>query len=233
MSYVLAARCRDGVCFVSDKKIVRVGYGSENGEKIHILKDYGVVIGAVGDVNVKNYFLNRLEEILKKKNGNLSQFRFKNLCEDLARKSVKRYKRRDRDVEMELIVAMRSDEWKRKVYRIFDDGSSSAISGFYETIGTGSDHGLHYLKGIININSTMKNAAVVLSFIPYFIQHDKLDMGVGGEVDIVYVPSNLERKIEFLKRSEIKKIESERDDVFKDEFNRMNNLKISIHSNSS
>ena len=58
MSYVLAARCRDGVCFVSDKKIVRVGYGSENGEKIHILKDYGVVIGAVGDVNVKNYFLN-------------------------------------------------------------------------------------------------------------------------------------------------------------------------------
>ena len=79
----------------------------------------------------------------------------------------------------------------------------------------------------------MKNEAVVGSFIPYLIQHDKLDMGVGGEVDIVYVPSNLERKIEFLKRSEIKKIESERDDVFKDEFNRMNNLKISIHSNSS
>ncbi|MFH0889943.1 MAG: hypothetical protein V1836_02245 [Candidatus Aenigmatarchaeota archaeon] len=201
MTYILGARCSDGVVLIGDTKIIRGDTEVSTEEKI-IQPLNNVVVGASGVSGVFHKFLVSMMKVVNERTpeGGYTPDTFIMDCEDISKTLTERYFPRIRDT-IEVLVALRVGN-KSELYIVTPDGVSEPIKQ-YLAIGHGGPYGSFFLKKFWNKDLTMMDMAKLGCFIIHYIEFFELDNSVGGnEPQIWFLPDMPE---EFDKLPEDKK----------------------------
>ena len=194
MTYVLGARCSDGVVLVADKKVT-----SDSGATVKfeskIFWDTGIFIGYSGSDITNLNFRYDASQIIGRLKQTEKQVEVQGLVrelEDVLRKINTRYGERVLQTNDVLIAAKLRDPQLATLRYIAPEGAGSEILE-YKAIGTGAPYGAVFLKRLWrNRNLTMNRVAEVGYFIIKYIETLGLDstVGVGSErPQIVFLPN--------------------------------------------
>lgn len=203
MTYILGAKCSDGVVLVADTKVT-IGEGTEHSYSKKIFKPFTqVYMGAAGMGGLYKSFENRVVSVVNTYNQlqdkdpkyqlNSSQS-FSVLVENVIREMHSVYGD-DRNLILQQFDALMAQ-------RITNDAELSHITpiGFMEpidtikVIGHGEPYGAFFLKKKIwRPDFTMQDTAKLAIFIINHIQNQKLDNSVGFDEEylpqVCYVPN--------------------------------------------
>jgi 20S proteasome alpha/beta subunit len=178
MTYILGAKCSDGVVLVADRKIIdgddTVGYG----DKL-FMHDFPIVQGGAGSLDLFDKF--RYESYLEamKYKDNINWLSYIDDVEDITRKLNKRYG----DERFEVIIAgpiRHPEDVVPRLYYIPPSGLSKQIHR-YKVIGSGEPYGSIFLGTFWRKKSpqSMQDVAELGYFIIRNIEENKLDAEVG------------------------------------------------------
>ncbi len=204
MTYILGARCSDGVVLVGDTKVT-IEQGADYTHSIKITKPVtNVVMGSAGIGGLYKDFQNRIistivsiEKIAKEKGeGNLvisTEEEFSVLVNKVIREMHKDYDE-DRQLiinNLMIICASRIGSEKAQLTTFNPFGFPEPINE-KRAIGHGEPYGALFLKKMWNKNMSMEQTAKLGLFIIKFIQEMKLDNSVGFNDEflpqILYIP---------------------------------------------
>lgn len=205
LTYLVGAKCRDGIVIASDSRKVIVDNRPNNPTKIEtgwkiIQLDENLVIGGAGDTRLFKQFLNELNERLQDAPPkSLKEYRM--LAEDTIYELSQRYCNykypRTRDY-VECFIAIR-DIWKRynihtnnvKLYALSVDGSAMPVDGI-ESLGSGWTYGEMFLKMFWNNSFSMRKTVELVQFILNIIDQHNLDIHVDHRLQYYYIPYKAE-----------------------------------------
>jgi len=182
MTYVLGARCSDGVVLVADRKVTS-GDGATVKFESKIFRETGsIFIGYSGsDITNLNFrydasaTVNRLREAGK-------QIEFQGLVrelEDVLRRINARYGDRVLQRNDVLIAAKLNDPQLATLRYIAPEGAGSEISE-YKAIGTGAPYGDVFLKRLWRNDLTMNSVAEIGYFIIKYIEYGSGNLSAHG-----------------------------------------------------
>jgi 20S proteasome alpha/beta subunit len=216
MTYILGARCSDGVVLIGDTKVT-TDYGAHERfiKKIDIPlhKDCigvnsplnEIVMGSAGIASVYEALKNKMTikvRISFKKTATqaheLQVLQTKSGFEDLVLQSIRElYQDYGQDRyelmnELKTICASRLDGARASLIVFHPDGSPEQVIDDYRAIGCGEPHGSIFLKKMWSPDWTMEQTAKLGIFIIKYINHMKLDNRVGFSDEflpqVFYIP---------------------------------------------
>lgn len=189
MTFIMGAKCSDGVVMVGDRRIT-AGDGSvrELRDKIFFDVD-SVVWGAAGVLNYFESFKERVKVAIIDRGGKIPARHFLPLVEDVHGKLIQTYGVYFAN-RFQILIAPRTGAIT-ELYCVEEFGGHSTITT-YRTIGSGAPYGELFLKKLWK-EMGMKQVAELGYFVIKLIERNKLDetVGVGAEhPQVWFLPNN-------------------------------------------
>lgn len=184
VTYILGARCKDGIVIVSDSKVSR-GAETHSGSKLFTSVN-GSFVAASGTTGVFSKFLNQIHSEVEDQKI-ITWNELVNVVEDLVLKLNDRYYRRSGGESIEVLMGINTSEKDAELHHITPRGIAEEISDVIG-IGHGEPYGSIFLKTIWNQNMTMKQTAELASLIIRLIDFLGLDSSVDSTPQIGYIP---------------------------------------------
>ena len=175
LTYILGARCKDGIVLVGDRRVSR-GYGSYEYEDKIFSDVPSVVIGASGVVSLFDKFRDEISSIALS-NRNIPREDFVREAEKIVYKLNTEYAERTFSRRIDLLVAYGVLRTGRLLY-ITPRGVGEVVRR-YQVIGSGEPYGAYLLRRLWRNDLTMKQVAVLGSLIIRHIEENELDEAVG------------------------------------------------------
>lgn len=181
MTYVLGARCFDGVVLIADTKMtVEGGIDTKFGDKI-TGELTGVLTSFSGLRDQFEPFRSQLREFRRILDKQTTSDTVVKMIRDIMRSLYSQYGNR---FNLELLVAISRAEINEKSTLCYfhDDGLYQIIDNDYKAIGA-APYGEIYLKQLWNLQKNMDETAELGYFIIRYIERFHLDLtvGTGGE----------------------------------------------------
>jgi len=224
MTYILGARCKDGVVLIGDTRIT-IGADFEYSKKIIMNALNNVVMGSSGRSGLYRDFQNRIiTEVNKLKSEETrigikspytyTEAGFSTLITKVVRNMHNDYGKDSYMITYELKILcatkIETPQVKLNVYNGY--GYPEPVNRI-EAIGHGKPYGTLFLKKLWKPTMTMEQTAKLGLFIIQFIDEMKLDNSVGYDnqflPQVVYIPDK--QPIVELKSDEVKKFMEEMD----------------------
>lgn len=191
MTYILGARCKDGVVLVADRVVSR---GSKYSYEDKLTRPWTeVVMGSAGTSGLFDQFLKRIDEaVSKKKPKTIQEFldevslQVSNVF-DFNRKIMKNEDDKRRLYLEVLIGVQNTDGKKAELWHIYPNGYKELEKGA-KVIGQGEDYGELFLKTCWNEKLTTGETANLGMFVIKLIDHLRLDTSVGGRPQTFCIP---------------------------------------------
>ena len=187
MTYILGARCTDGVVLVGDQKISGGDAPYYEEKLIEIMPS--AVVGGAGTAGLIDRFSDKLE--LQISNQEITNH--DELIESVEERSfelVKKYEHRVGDFD--IIMGVRKHD-RSELYNIVTrDGFAEPIKK-HIAIGSGESHGALLLKALWHENMSMLDFAKLGYFLIEYVAHFELDDSVGGDITVWFIPDILEK----------------------------------------
>lgn len=198
LTYILGARCKDGVVLVADRKVVHSNSGEENYEpKLFPLGNpVSVVWGAAGVQAFYDSFTNRVKVRIQK-HDRVSWERFRIFLEEAYEDMNKIYGSLF-TTQLNVIIAQRP-KIRSELWLIDGIGSPQRIRKF-RAIGTGAKHGTVFIQHFWDAKNgklDMREVAEIGYFTVRYIETLKLDrfVGVGSlKPQVWFVPDNFSKR---------------------------------------
>jgi 20S proteasome alpha/beta subunit len=175
LTYILGARCKDGIALVGDKKVSR-GYGSYEYEDKIFSDVPNVVIGASGVVSLFDKFRDEISSVART-NANIPREDFVREAERIVYKLNNEYAERTFGQKINLLVAYGVQRVGRLLH-ITTRGVGEVVRR-YQVIGSGEPYGAYLLKTMWRNDLTMMQVAVLGSLIIKHVDDNELDDAVG------------------------------------------------------
>jgi len=190
MTYILGARCKDGVVLIADRKFtIDAGAGYEYDDKL--FGDLaGVIVGFSGSRGTFEIFRTRIRDYVITSQGATKDKLILKLSEttyDIGNKYG-----RGSDYGFDVLVGIQSINTPSVINYIYPNGTLEPVRN-YKAIGAGSPYGSIYLKQIRNQGMTMEEVAELGYFIVRYIEKFELDLTVGAGSNapqIWFLPDN-------------------------------------------
>ena len=199
MTYILGARCTDGVVLISDQKVSSDTNPSYNKEKIlEILP--GIVMGGAGMSGLIERIYDDIKDEFEGVEFNINQvIRF---AEKHSLKTRKQYKELEEDAD--LLIGMHGNP--SKLYHIvMEVGFADPVKRYIAT-GSGEQHGSLFLEKLWKNDTSMEDFAKIGYFLIKYVITMKADDGVGGDITVIFMP-DCETSIRKASNQEIAKME--------------------------
>ena len=179
---IIAAKCKDGVVMVADRRTMR---GTECREEKKINAFYNVSVAFAGLTGLRDKFLETVGEVLHTARAvNLSEAIIG--VEDTMALLSDRYKTRvGEDAQIVALLAglERLTSGKAKLYHIFGFGYAEEID--FLCMGHGARYATSIAQGLYHQGLIMETMAEIGIFIVNWVE--ELDSSVGGIPDVVFV----------------------------------------------
>jgi len=203
MTYILGARCSDGVVLIGDTKVtIDGGTDSASGKKIEQPFPNSVVMGAAGIGGFYKDFQNRVvREVatIRKNEGNtsfeLTRIEGFSILVGRVLKEMNEYYAKERHIflnNLHILCATRINDLKPQLHMFNPIGFPEPITQ-YKSIGGGAPYGKLFLKHIWKSNLSMRQTAKLGLFIIKLIQDKELDNTVGYTEEfpsqVYYIPN--------------------------------------------
>lgn len=180
MTFILGARCKDGVVLISDKKVT-LDYGSDFDFREKLFGDLRhVIIGASGSSDTFEYFRGYIMDYVNTNRNNRKAIRYDNIITKLSQivyDTNKRHKFQS-ESNFQLLVAVGFENKKSCLTYISVYGWPRSIDGCI-AIGSGQHYAKIFLKHIWKQDMTMKRVAEIGHFAIKYIEQFALDQTVG------------------------------------------------------
>ena len=192
MTFILGARCIDGVVLVADKKITKTNeIGSisfEYKRKLHGELRH-VIFGVSGSTDTFEFFVDEIKERV-----NQGDVTFENVTNVISDKVLEINKKRDfiKKLFFNLLVAVQYPN-KKTVLTYVDGYGGKSLIDKYHSIGIGSIFAEPFLKNIWASDIKMSNVATLGWFIIKYIEDYQLhsSVGIGSNYpQIWFIPDN-------------------------------------------
>lgn len=191
MTYLVGAKCTDGIVIVSDSRLI-AEYDVETGNKI-LQPDENIVVGAAGGTRFFKQFLNQLNDNLKEKPPK-SVNEIITLAEDIIFTLYERYGKRTNGESIESFIAIR-DIWKKymihtnnvKLFALDKEGSALPIDGI-KALGHAEPYGAMFLKILWNKSYSMRQTAELVKFVIDTVYSLGLDVTVDHRLQYFCIP---------------------------------------------
>ncbi len=182
---IVAAKCRDGVVMIADKRAMR---GTEYKEEKKIYEFYKVVIAFAGLTGLKDKFLEMVEGVLRSARAlNLGEAIIG--VEDTMALLSNRYRERLRG-EAHIVALLAGLEHltsgKAKLYHVFGNGYAEEVD--FLCIGHGAPYATSLAQGLYQSNISMEEMAEIGIFLSSWVEN--VDSSVGGVPDVVFVEND-------------------------------------------
>ncbi len=217
LTIVLASKCSDGITIVSDSKVLR-GADWEYQSKIDGELLTEVVVGAAGTTaffdKFKRHIISETNALRAQKQENEAPYdsveHFLVACERILRSYKQEYSIGERENPIELLIAVNAGDGSPSLHHL---STSEQVAEEeirkYLAIGHGEPYSAFFMKKLWDPNITMTQSAVLSCAIIEIIDKNRLDISVGGDPIIWFIPKQGEnRKIE---GNDIQQILNQRD----------------------
>ncbi len=182
MTFILGARCEDGVVLVGDTKVT-IDEGADYAYSKKIFKPFtSAVIGSAGASGLYKSFQNRMiaaVETIEGARENISTVeKFSIITENVIRDMHNTYGI-DRNIlrDLSILMALRMPD-KAELLNFTSIGFPEPVNK-YKVIGHGEPYGALFLKKMWRENMTMEKVALLGCFIIKIIQEYNIDNSVG------------------------------------------------------
>ena len=191
MTYILGARCKDGVVLIGDRKITLEG-GTDFDFEDKIFKDiHPIVVGSSGVTGLFDMFRNRVSIYV---NQYATEHRgqpiiiqpFLDAIADITKEINDRWSPRLLGEQFDVLLSFQLSPTSLLWY-IYPFGFPEIVRGS-KAIGHGSRYGKIFLKQLWSRDMTMEQTAELGYFIIRCIDKLDLDNSVGGEPQIWFIP---------------------------------------------
>ena len=185
MTYIIGARCVDGVVLIADRKILRGTTPFHREKLIDVLPS--VIIGGAGAVGL----IDRFSEDIKQR-VNLGEIQDHNqLLEYVEDQSLIMYDRYPQVGSFQMLIGLQNGN-RAQLYNILPNVRFAEPVKQYFAIGSGTEYGSLLLQKFWNDNITMKNFAKVATLSINYVIESNLDDAVGGNTSVWFIPDILE-----------------------------------------
>lgn len=190
MTFVLGAKCIDGIVLVADKKVIYEGGKSQYQNKVFKIGD-SIVIGYSGPVSSFEKFKALLEE-----NSLLNDFKLSSTLtlvqkiEELIKKVNEQYKYPLHYEEFDILFGIKSIK-DTELHYFYPSGISEKVTVF-KAIGLGEPYGMFFLNQLLKENARMIHAAELGYRMIKYIETFELNSSVGvgsGFPQILFLPN--------------------------------------------
>lgn len=182
MTYILGARCRDGVVLIGDKKTLRGSIPSEHDKLIQIFPN--VIMGGAGTRGIVERFSDEIKN--KVTNGEINNDKeLLDFAEDRTLELHRRYYYRTGGLD--IIYGIRSGNESELFNIVTSSGVAEPVKE-YTAIGSGEPYGAFLVKEFWNKEMTMLDFARLAYFVINYIIKFKLDDSVGGDPQVWFMP---------------------------------------------
>lgn len=183
LTYILGARCSDGVVLVGDRVGLRGTIPSKKDKLLKILSN--VIIGGAGASGIFERFSGEIVSMVNsgdiKSDADLLSF-----VEDRSLQLYQRYSLRAG--RMEVLIAIRAGAKSQLFNLVTENGVAEPITGEPLAIGTGEPYGSLLLKKLWKKDIKMMEFAKLGYFLIKYVEKFELDKSVGGEPQIWFMP---------------------------------------------
>lgn len=175
MTFILGARCADGIVLVADRKMTR-SHGSSTYEQKIFEEVDNVVMGSAGVVGLYDKFRRRISEI-SSKNTKMSPDDFISDCETVVSDLNTKYIERTRGGIIELLVGYGRTRAGHLQY-VTHNGVGEEVRQ-YKIIGSGESYGEYFMRKMFKPDMSMKEVAILGTCVIKIIEENDLDEAVG------------------------------------------------------
>jgi len=187
MTYILGARCINGVVLVSDQKILRGNTPSYKEKLLKVLPS--VILGGAGTSGLIERFSDEIKAQVQngeiKNDGQLLTF-VENRSAELSQTYAPRVG------NFEILIGVRAGV-NAQLYNIVTQRGFAESMKEYIAIGSGVPYGSLLLEKLWNKDMTMNDFAKVGYLLINFVIDMKLDDNVGGEPIVWFMPDALKQ----------------------------------------
>lgn len=173
MTYILGARCIDGVALIADK-IVTIDDGKEKSLTTKLFSDFdNRIIGYSGS---RVYFEKFLNQIHIKITPDLTNYEFLKVLSD-EMDSYSKYK----NFLFDIIIAIYDNKNSKAILKYLPSYGGISTCDTYEVIGSGKPYGMQFLRKYWNKSLNMHEVGYLGYFIIKLIEINGLDLTVGTQ----------------------------------------------------
>lgn len=184
MTYILGARCKDGIVIVSDSRVSRGLNVSRELKTFQPIED--TIVAASGVSGVFQKFLTQIESHVD--SGNIKSWdELITVIEDVVLKLNQRYYDRANGETIEVLMGFKNSEDDAELCHITPAGIAEKISQNIG-IGHGEPYGSMFLKTMWDMDMTMRETAELGSLIIKTITEEGLDTSVDDIPQIGFIP---------------------------------------------
>lgn len=197
MTYILGAKCSDGVVLVGDTKLtINGGTDFEYSKKITFPLT-NLAMGAAGSGGLYKDFQNRIVSKVQKEGGIPTKEQFSTFITKVIRQMHEDYGKQSDIITYELMIlcATRIGGPRADLDQFIGFGYPLPVNGI-RAIGHGEPYGAIFHKRLWGKHMTMEQTAKLGLFIIKYIEEMKLDASVGYHTEhlpqVVYIPHIIE-----------------------------------------
>ena len=180
MTFILGARCKDGVVLISDKKVT-FEYGADFDFRDKLFGDLRhVIIGSSGSTDTFEYFRGYIMDYVDTNRNNRKAIGYDNIITKLSHivYDTNRRHKFQNESNFQLLVAVGFANKKSSLTYVSAHGWPRTIDGCV-AIGSGENYAKIFLKHIWKQDMTMKQVGEIGHFAIKYIEEFALDQTVG------------------------------------------------------
>lgn len=186
MTYILGARCKDGVVLIGDRK-VELEEGTDFGYEDKMFMDVNnLVIGSSGVSELFDKFRTRLLSYITKHPKGTDIDTFVIEVENITKQLNENYRDALMGGTFGVLIGIKLPQTSILQY-VPPYGVAGHVRK-YKVIGHGEPYGSVFLKQLWNRNMTMKQTAELRFFVIKYIEELQLDNSVGSFPQIWFIP---------------------------------------------
>jgi len=186
MTYILGARCKDGVVLIGDRKVTLEG-GTDFSYEDKLFKDiHPIVVGSSGVAGLFDMFRNRVNAYVAERRGQIGIQSFIEAIADMTKEVNDRWSPRLAGNKFDVLLGIQLTPISALLY-IYPYGFPESVRR-YQAIGHGAPYGSLFLKRLWNSDMTMEQTGELGYFIIKCIDKLELDNSVGGDPQIWFIP---------------------------------------------
>jgi len=187
LTYILGARCKDGVVLIGDRKVTLEG-GTDFEYSDKIFMDIPpIIVGSSGVAGLFDKFRRQVAKYVTTHREDRDIDNFIAAIEDITRDLNVRYRERLRGNYFDVLIGILTADIGAYLQYINPIGFAEAVRK-YKVIGHGEPYGSIYLKQLWKQDMTMEQTAELGYFIIRHIEKLELDGSVGGTPQIWFIP---------------------------------------------
>ena len=183
MTYILGAKCSDGVVLVGDQKIVCDNEATYDKKLETVLSS--VVLAGAGIDGLINILTNEIHKQIKSEKIKNHMDLLK-VAEEKGYELSQTYESRVGAFEMLLGVKTKDDS---RLYNLIPNQGFAEPVRKYVTIGSGGSYASILLRTLWSDNMNMLEFASLGHFLINFIVEMGLDENIGGDIDVCFIPN--------------------------------------------